>query len=242
MPNIFHQLPLALKLDANATFDNYWVGGNQMLVSQLRELLAECKEHWVYLSGSESSGKSHLLQAVSAESEALGLQAAYVNMQELVHSNYEFDKNFSVELFDAFERYDVLCIDDIQALAGHSQWQEALFYLLVKLKSRPDSRLLLAGGNTPSMLGLSLADLESRIMSATHFRLPVYSDDEKKRLLQFRAEKSGFSLSGDVAAFIMQRYSRDLAKLIYALNKLDVMGLSASRKLTIPFVKRVLEI
>jgi DnaA family protein len=43
-----------------------------------------------------------------------------------------------------------------------------------------------------------------------------------------------------VAAYIIQRLSRDMNELFWQLNRLDHASLAEQRKLTIPFVKKVL--
>jgi DnaA family protein len=45
----------------------------------------------------------------------------------------------------------------------------------------------------------------------------------------------------DVAAFILRRAPRSLAQLLAALDQLDDNSLKAQRRLTIPFVKSVMD-
>ena len=62
MSFFFEQLPLALQLRDEATFDNFFPGDNALLLEQLRRQLVD-GERYLYIYGSEGCGRSHLLQA-----------------------------------------------------------------------------------------------------------------------------------------------------------------------------------
>jgi DnaA family protein len=57
-----------------------------------------------------------------------------------------------------------------------------------------------------------------------------------------RAERRGMILNEDVGKFILTHCPRHMSTLFAALDALDKMSLAAQRKLTIPFVKEVLQI
>ena len=60
------QLPLAIRLNDEATFDNFYVSeANQQLVSFLKSFSqSSSTEQCCYIHGPVSSGRSHLLQAM----------------------------------------------------------------------------------------------------------------------------------------------------------------------------------
>jgi DnaA family protein len=47
-------------------------------------------------------------------------------------------------------------------------------------------------------------------------------------------------LGDDVIRYLMHHGSRNMAHLLVTLDKLDVASLSAQRKITVPFVKQVM--
>ena len=61
-------------------------------------------------------------------------------------------------------------------------------------------------------------------------------------LQSLRAELRGFKLPIDVGRFLLNRLSRDMRTLLTTLNQLDNASFRAKRKLTIPFVKEILEL
>ena len=51
----------------------------------------------------------------------------------------------------------------------------------------------------------------------------------------------GFEISAQAGRFLLTHYDRDLASLWALLEKLDQASLAAKRKLTIPFLKKILD-
>ncbi|MEE4244105.1 MAG: DnaA regulatory inactivator Hda, partial [Kangiellaceae bacterium] len=94
----------------------------------------------------------------------------------------------------------------------------------------------------PLDLNIDLQDLTSRLSAMTVFKVHSISDNEKQVLLQQKAASKGIELAADVAQFMLTRNSRDLRCLMNNLDKLDSESLVQQRKLTVPFVKKVLEI
>ncbi|MDG1938638.1 MAG: DnaA regulatory inactivator Hda, partial [Pseudomonadales bacterium] len=60
-------------------------------------------------------------------------------------------------------------------------------------------------------------------------------------VLQFKAERLGLVMSDEVAHFLMNRRSRNMADLSQLLAQLDQQALSSGRRLTIPWLKTVLD-
>ncbi len=60
--------------------------------------------------------------------------------------------------------------------------------------------------------------------------------------LQLRAKLRGFELPEDVGRFVLKRLDREMQTLFKTLDELDRASIVAQRKLTIPFVKDILEL
>jgi DnaA family protein len=87
-----------------------------------------------------------------------------------------------------------------------------------------------------------LPDLQSRLARLPVFQVQALGDDERVAALQLRAQHRGLDLPDDTARYLLKRSRRDMASLYALLDKLDLEALRAQRRLTIPFVKGVLEI
>ena len=119
-------------------------------------------------------------------------------------------------------------------------WEEALFDLINRMRETGNS-LLLAAATSPEAMQVQLPDLRSRLAWGPVFQLQSLSDAEKYEALRIRANQRGLELPGNVAEYLMRHYPRDLFGLFERLEMLDTAAMAMQRKLTIPFVKSVLE-
>ena len=74
------------------------------------------------------------------------------------------------------------------------------------------------------------------------YQVQLLNDEEKQEALQRRARARGMELNDEVAHYILQRLPRDMNELFNQLQRLDHASLAEQRKLTIPFVKKILNI
>jgi DnaA family protein len=56
-----------------------------------------------------------------------------------------------------------------------------------------------------------------------------------------RAKHRGLTLPDEVINYLLVRENRDMNNLYQLLDRLDKASLAARRKLTIPFIKKILE-
>ncbi|MDE3736073.1 MULTISPECIES: DnaA regulatory inactivator Hda [Pseudomonas] len=227
------QLPLSVRLRDDATFANFYPGANAAALGYVERLCepdAGWTESLIYLWGGEGAGRSHLLQAACLRFEQRDEQAIYLPMDELVH--------YGPEVFDNLEQCELVCLDDLHALAGRPEWEEGLFHLFNRLRDA-GRKLLLSASKSPRELGIKLPDLKSRLTLALVFQLHALSDEDKLRALQLRASRRGLHLTDEVGRFILTRGPRSMNLLFDLLDILDQASLQAQRKLTIPFLKEI---
>ncbi|MCU7800966.1 MAG: DnaA regulatory inactivator Hda [gamma proteobacterium symbiont of Lucinoma myriamae] len=222
-----NQLPLSLQAAEHASFDNFIAGENQQLIFSL---LNE-NEQLIVVWGDEGTGKTHLLQALSSQYQANGLNALYIPLQ--------IDDDFSPELLGGLEMMDLVCLDDIHTISGHQEWEMALFHFFNKIREN-NGRLILAANNSALNLDIQLPDLKSRLSWGLTYQTQKLSDKDKINLLKLRAHKRGFEMTDEVANYLLKHAARELSALIKLLEKLDYESLAKQRKLTIPFIKSFL--
>ncbi|SDS73020.1 regulatory inactivation of DnaA Hda protein [Halopseudomonas xinjiangensis] len=227
------QLPLGIKLRDEATFSNFHAGPNAGVVAAVRALAApgDSAGSQIYLWGPAGSGRSHLLQAACHEAAAAGSLAMYLPLEEVLAHD--------ASIFEGMEQFDLLCLDQLEVIAGDRAWEEALFHLYNRLNEH-GGKLLVAATAAPRALGIELADLASRLGWGVVFQLHSLSDEDKQQMLQLRASLRGLQLSDDVARYILSRGARGMGELFEVLERLDQASLQAQHRLTIPFVKRVM--
>lgn len=233
------QLALSVQLPDDEVFDSFLSESNSHVVNQLMNFVDDAnldlssQPKFLYLFGLSGVGKSHLLHACSTYASQLGKTSLCLSCAELLH--------LSVEVLDGLEQIDVICLDDIQLIAGNELWQQAIFDLYNRVLEQ-NNRLIISGDQSVGKLGLTLPDLNSRLSWGFTEQLKPLSDYEKVTALQFRASKRGLMLSDEAANFLLNRLSRTMTDLIASLDILDKASIREQRKITIPFIKDVMNI
>ena len=225
------QLALGLQLRDSARFSNFVAGDNQELVGQLQRLATPATSGQMLCWGSPGTGKTHLLQAVCHQVGKHGHTAAYLSLDETT--------GFPPELLESWENHTLVCLDNIQAIAGQPSWEEAVFHLYNRLRDQRHS-LVVSASLAPAQLPLTLPDLRSRLGAGLVYQLQALDDEHSLQALQLRAELRGFELPADTGRYLLKRLPRDLPALMGLLEQLDSASLAAQRRLTIPFTKTVL--
>jgi DnaA family protein len=225
------QIPLPIRLRASSVFQSFYAGANDVVVRQLMALSPGERPPVIWLYGPQSSGKTHLLQALSSQAGQNDHSAAYWPLRE-VHS-------LDADLLVGCESLSFICLDDFEAIVGNAAWERAVFRLYTELEDH-GGRLLIAAEAPPTKLQIELRDLASRVAAGTVLRLQALSDEEQITALALRATQLGLELPSDTAHYLLRRLPRDMTTLCDALDKLDQASLVTQRRLTVPFVRSAL--
>ncbi|WP_374247568.1 DnaA regulatory inactivator Hda [Thermomonas sp.] len=231
MSSLGPQLPLALRAPPDQRFNRY-VQAPAGLLAQLRTLAQARARSGVYLHGVHATGKTHLLLASCAEAQATGRPAAYLSLRGL--------RGRVQAAVDGLELAGLLALDDVDAIAGNRDDEVALFDLHNRLHDAGRG-LLYAASAVPDALPLVLPDLRSRLAQCARWALPVLDDGGRAELLRQRAAARGLEFDEAALEWLLRRASRDLGSLTAIFERLDRASLAAQRRLTVPFLRQVLE-
>ena len=223
------QIPLDVSLSEYMTFETFYLGPNKSVVDSLRDE----KNQLIWLAGLEGFGKTHLLHAFLNSHEHENKKVLYLPMSE--------SQDFTPDILDNLAQYDLVAIDDIENIIGDMTWEEQL------LKFYEDSystrnKILITANDTPKGLNFLLPDLSSRFNLALIERLRPMNEEEMIKAILIHSKARGFDLPEDSAKYLINRVPRDVSVLIDMIKLLDYESLSMQRKLTIPFIKTVLDI
>lgn len=223
------QLPLRMRLRETSRFDSFVAGANVQAVASLRSMRpAAAPVAWLW--GRAGTGKSHLLQAACAAAGERGDTAAYVDLPLAATS----------ALLEGCESLGLVCLDGLEAVAADADWNAAIFRLHTLLQDGA-GRLVVASRAPPASLAFTLPDLRSRLLAADVHQLVEIGEDEQCTALRLRAAGRGLDLTEEAAVYLVHRLPRDMHSLFAVLDELDLASLAAQRRLTIPFLREVLE-
>jgi DnaA family protein len=221
------QLPLALKLRQGKCFDNFVSSQPELLL--LLQALADGEQTQLYLHGIAGTGKSHLLEACVVQVESQG-KGACLFSAPLLHE-------LAPSVLEGMESFSLLAIDDVDALAGHTEWENALFHLYNRVYQE-GGRLLFAARQAPRHAGFQLPDLVTRLGAGPVMSLAMPDENALMKLVKLSAQAKGLFVEADLARFLISRAPRQPAALESMLEQLDHASLATQRRLTIPFVKQ----
>lgn len=232
----FRQLPLHFGVRNVLSFDTLVAGANAVAVGIVRQCALGEGEKQIYIWSTEregkGGGKSHLLQAACHLAAKNQRTVCYLPAAEIL--------NLPVQVLDELEQLDLVCLDDIELMAQSPEWEEVLFDLINRMRESGNS-LLLAASVSPEAMAVKLPDLRSRLAWGPVFQLQPLSDAEKLEALRIRAGLRGLELPDNVADYLIRHYPRDLFGLFERLEVLDTAAMAMQRRLTVPFVKSVLD-
>ena len=225
------QLPLQFEHRVNRSFNNFYPGNNQEVVDHLKNCIAGSGEQQIYIWGGKGMGKSHLLQAASQLAQEQKKTTFY----------YAFTANAlpSTDILAGIDEYEVVCFDNIEAIAGDSDWEHSFFNFYNRHRDQ-GFKLILSSEFPPTELPVQLPDLKTRLNWGLTLKLQDLSDEDSIKALAYKAKQMGFEISPKIGRFLLDHYARDLSALWELLDRLDQATLAAKRKLTLPFLKEIL--
>lgn len=225
------QLTLGVQLKERATFASFLTARNVELVAHLRNVATATPPGASWIAGPHTAGKSHLLQAVCAET-GRGRRAAYLPLETMLP--------FGPGALEGAETLDLACYDDVQTIAGLPDWEQRLFSLW-QLALERGTTLLFAARENPVHVEFDLPDLKSRLASSAVFVVRELNDAEQVEALSLRARLRGLELPSETARYLQRRFPRDMRTLCEILDTLDDAAFVAQRRLTVPFIRDVVD-
>ncbi len=225
------QLPLALRYPPDQRLETF-IGAPDGALAQLRAAATGDSRDWVYLVGLAGSGKTHLALAVCAAAEQAGRGSAYLPLQAAAGRLRD--------ALEALEGRDVVALDGLDAIAGQREDEVALFDFHNRARAAGVT-LLYTASAAPDALGLVLPDLRSRLSQCGRILLDALDDAGRGAVLRERAIRRGLALDQAAIDWLLTRTGRDLGGLVVLLDRLDRESLAAKRRITVPFLRQVLD-
>ena len=237
------QIPLSFRPRRNEKFEQFVIGKNQIAFAAAKNFLEAHEDlqkrpgslnnnRFRYLKGDSGSGKSLLLNAVCNQAREMGQVAIYLSIRHLIDRG-------GVPPAD-FQGVEVLCLDDLDALAGNADWEEAVFHYLNQMRAC-SGYVIMAGLQGPGRLDITLPDLRSRLAWGEVHGLKVLADYDKKTVLQQHARAQGVDVPEEVLNYLLKYGRRDMKSLLISLNALQQKAFAAKRAPTVPLMREVLK-
>jgi DnaA-homolog protein len=141
-------------------------------------------------------------------------------------------------LLTAAHNLGVYIADDVHLLDNAAQID--LFNTYNQLKAS-GSKLIAAGLHAPSQMKLR-DDLATRLAWGLVYQLQPLTDREKIEALKNHATERGMRLPDEVITYCLRYLRRDLPTLMSTLNALDEWSLIEKKPITVPMLKKRLQL
>ncbi len=195
----------------------------------------------LFLFGGPGLGKTHLAQAIGIEIKKKypELVVLYVpaNRFKTQYMDAVAVKNKLTDFLAFYMKMDVLIVDDIQDLMGHST-QNAFFNIFNHLH-QSGKQLIFTSDRPP----VELQNFEERLLSRLKWGLSVelQAPDYATRLqmLKARAFREGVRLSDDVLQFLATRIKSNFRELEGALISLIANATLAHKEVTVELAEKI---
>jgi DnaA family protein len=225
------QLPLGIRLPREPNLDGFVAGPNGAALAAVRAQAEGAGEPYLYLWSEPGGGRSHLLLGACGLAQTRGAAQQYLDLREF--------GQWRPEALQGLETLALVALDNVAAVAGHADWERALFALFNQLRNTA-GRLLVSGDCPAPELPFRLPDLRSRLAWGAGFRLWPLDDEGRAELLHRSAAARGMTLDAGQTRYILSHCPRDPRALEALLERLDRLTLAAQRRPTPALIRAAL--
>ena len=224
------QLQLNIEPQLDARISDFSGPGWGPVIDGVRQLHAGLMNRF-YLYGGAGTGKSHLLTAICDSYLEVGKSAIKVSLLELLDA--------PIEAITSLEMYDLVALDDIEAISGVPHWQKAVFHL-INNNNEGGGQLVFSSRFAPIELKLELPDLQSRLTQAVSVRVPSgQSYTDRLALLTSVMERKGVHFDPQIIDYLLMHGPTQTSTLLQSLEQLEKMLQGEKVKLSNATIKQI---
>lgn len=205
-----------------------------------------CTFNPIYIHGAPGSGKTHLLMALTSAYREKGLKVIYARADTFTQHVVTAIRAGEMSVFrQAYRQADLLILDDVQNFSKKWATQEELFHTFNTIQAN-GKQIVLSSSCIPSQLQEIEPRLVSRFEWGIVLPLEAVQKEERKKLLQLKAEALNYSLNPRVVDFLLESFPRTtslcraLKALILRTHMHPTGAHLSATQLTIPFVQQQL--
>ena len=208
------QLQLDIEPQLDARISDFSGPSWGHVIDGVRQLHAGLMNRF-YIYGGAGTGKSHLLSAICDSYLEIGKSAIQVSLLELLDA--------PTEAITSLDRYDLVALDDIEAISGVPHWQKAVFHL-INYNNEEGGQLVFSSRLAPIELKLELPDFQSRLTQAVSVKVPngsLYAD--RQALVNSVLARRGIHMDQQIVDYLLAHGPHQASILLRSLEQLIQM-------------------
>ena len=210
-----------------ATFDHFYMDDQNLCAKD-----ALLKEDDLFLYGIAGTGKTFLLQSLCNHYTNCEKTSLFIPLNDV--------KEYGASFLDSLEELDLICIDQIDSIAGDDIWEVAIFNLINNCLASK-CRLIFCSRLNPSSINFNLKDLFSRIKRIDHIELLPVSENNLRDAIRFITDLRSLEIGDTEIDYLMTHSTRSITNIIEIIDELDLLSLKLKRRITIPLIKEFIQ-
>ena len=218
----------------NLKFQEHIYLQDMQACSFFEDIFARCKN---FIDG---DGHSMILMGKEDMAKSFFFYALYNHLKKNNNCYFESIKRKSDLSLCEDLNEDIIFLDSYNSIYGSKNGEILLFKLFNESKQK-NAKVLFNNSIHDEQIP-NLKDLESRMSSSLLINFPILSDEDKKIIILNFLKNRGLILSDQSIEFILSRYSRSLDNLIELYIKLDKISLVEKKNITIPLIKKTIDL
>ncbi len=231
-------------LNSRYTFDNFMVGDfNELAHAAGCAVTQDPGKVYnpLFIYGGVGLGKTHLLQAIGNEVlKASDKKVRYIPTEKFVSRVISAIRSRKIEEFKAaYQKIDVLIIDDIQFLTGKEKTQEEFFYIFNSLYEK-NKQIILSSDRPPKAIPALTERLQSRFGGGMITDISLPSLETRIAILKNKCDERKVNLPDDVLEYVSLNIKKNIRELEGALNTLIAYQKINNSEIDIKAVKTLL--
>jgi DnaA regulatory inactivator Hda len=204
------------------------MGAEDFIVTDSNRVAVGMIDQWpawpariLIVHGASGAGKTHLAQVWATMSHAVSIDGAALadHLEAMLHHHH-------------------IIVDNIDAVAGKPEHEQALFHLCNHIQQT--GQMLLTASAPPAHLEIALPDLRSRLCSYPEVALLPPDDTLLAALLIKQFNDRQLRVGQDVIDFLLSRIERSSGAVAHIVAALDSTALERRSRITVPLAREIL--
>lgn len=207
------------------TFDNFVPGhANEIALTVARKIASGDVDNCnpFVLHGSTGLGKTHLVQAIGNRYRRLfpRRRVRYINSRDFINEVVNACRHKSHDTFrDAYDRLDLLIVDDIQYIGGDKTRTQEEFFFVCNRCSDSGRMIVITSDAAPTRINGLPPRLTSRFAGGLPIAIRPPEMELRVNILHKKAAAAGVKLDDKVAHFIAERVKSSVRELEGAFKR-----------------------
>jgi DnaA regulatory inactivator Hda len=211
------------------------LGREDFLIANSNRAAIEFIDSWpdwhepvAIIYGPKSCGKTHILNVWRSKTGAVELTREDLTPDRLETTLDQVPGNFTLDN-----------LEDL--ISAGSAEQHAVFHLINEIRNKGGT-LLCTTRTAPAEWSVALKDLESRMKAAHILSIDMPDDDLLFAIFVKLFHDRQISVDPEMIQFLLSRCDRSFDTVFSMVEKIDAASLQEKRRITLPFIKKVLSL